>query len=234
MAKEKDTSKVAPEAPPTYQEPEGYIDLVQRYAQYDPGLDVRERRNLGMKGPPLHGLMVGHRELPATIADKDGVLQPWNVIVLELLDPAPVKDPYVQGQDPASRMRLAHPGEHIIITSTIAINNIRERTQLDLAINDPTRIYPLWLLPVVSQTKKGLSLWVFEKFKVGPPRERTARQQLNPFSDIQRAAQVLTAAPAARGLPAKAPGAAPALPEGQQGANAPAQAAPSRNPVAAS
>jgi hypothetical protein len=228
MAKSNDTHPGAPKGAPdpqpeelTFQRPEGLISLIRRYPQYDPGFDVRDRRMTGKKAAPIHGLLLGAKDLPATIADPaTGELRPWNVLVVELLQPCPVKD---AGKTPAEdRRRIAKPPEHIIITSTAALDSIRERFGLDAAMNAPERVYELYCEPVASVTRAGLSLWVFDAFEMGKPRARSTMQRLNPFSDIGRAAAALGSKEA------------PALPEGAlpfAGASSSQAAAPSRSPV---
>ena len=170
---------------PQFVRPEGLISLTKRYAQYDPGIDARDRRNKGQRGAPLHGLLVGSRSLPATIADPvTGELKPWDVLVIELLQPAPVKE---AGSNPnEDKRRIAMPPEHIIITSSTAINSIRERYGLDAAIESPDLIFELYVEPEASQTKAGFSLWTFPTFEMGKPRKRTESQQINPFAGFVR------------------------------------------------
>lgn len=214
---------------PAFVHPEGLISLIKRYPQYDPMLDARDRANLGQVGPPIHALVLGQRQLPATIADSDtGELQPWHVLVLELLQATPVKearDPMNPRVVPRS---MAKPGTHIIFTVTVALASIKEQFGLDAVIADPKNIFEVLIVPEVSKTSKGLSLWKFKEFSMGNPRPRLSHQSVNPFSHYAIGRQ-LEGAPSARAL---GTGASPGYGQvvEQSGALAP-PSIPGRSPV---
>src|SRR5271166_432061 len=84
------------------------VNLAAKYPLYDGG-DARTAK-LGSMGPPIHGYLLGVVELPSLIKDpRTGEAKPWNGIVVELLQPTPVKEK--NGEEETKRM--AKKGERV-------------------------------------------------------------------------------------------------------------------------
>lgn len=144
-----------PETSYSFKPPTGGINLMARYAQYEPGVDARERRNVGKRGAPIHGKILGVVVLPGKDKTK-----PWQALAVKLVQPCPVKD---MGTGDEKTVRIAQPGETIVVTLTAAIGSIMARG-FDELVTDPAFVPEVFIEPEVSKTEAGQSLWVFPTF----------------------------------------------------------------------
>lgn len=143
----------------------GLTNFAAKLPQYDPGADARTAR-VGVKGHPIHGYMLGTVDLPSTIKDpKTGEVKPWVGIVIELLQPCPVKEGPLDNRT----TRIALKGERIILTESTAFSRFSK------AADHPTQVFEALIVPEVGRTKAGQSLWNFPEVRLGRPLARTER-----------------------------------------------------------
>jgi hypothetical protein len=137
---------------------EGLTNFAARLPQYDGG-DARVLKP-GTLGAPIHGHFLGTVDLPSTIKDRDtGEARPWVAVVIELLQPCPVKE----GSGDKVTKRMAVKGERIIFTVSKAFENFSR------VADHPTQVYEAMIQPEVSRTKANQSLWTFPQVKFGRP-----------------------------------------------------------------
>lgn len=152
--------------------PAGLANLSARFPQYDPGVDARNRSNIGKKGNIIHGYLLGRVALPATITDKEtGEMKDWNALVIELIKPCPAKT--LDSNGTASSI-TANAGDRIVVSETAAIVSLYGRG-LDNAFLDRKNVYEVYIEPLVSETRGKQSLWTFPIFAVGNPIPRTSK-----------------------------------------------------------
>lgn len=155
-------------APPVIKRPEGLINLMAKYPQYDPGADARTD-DVGTKGYPVHGRMLGIIDLPKTLKDpKTGEMKDWTGLVIELIQPALAVDPETD------ESRYYGPGERIMVT----VSKVLERPEIRRAADHPYAVYECYFQPEVAKTKDKQSLWIFPIFDVGRPIKREAKHQV--------------------------------------------------------
>lgn len=165
-----DKNKSTPEVAPKVVRPEGLINLMAKYPQYNGG-DARIAK-VGTKGPPVHGYMLGFIDLPKTIKDpQTGELKDWTGIVIELLQPAPADDPNADDDAPPVWMKK---GDRIIVT----VSKVLERPEIRAAADHPRAVFECYFEPVVSKTREGRSLWTYPVFDIGKPIPRQPTHQV--------------------------------------------------------
>lgn len=152
--------------------PKGFVNLSARYPKYDPGVDGRKKENVGAFGAVVHGYALGTLNMPETIPDPvTGELKPWDVLVVELLEPCPA---YLE--EDGVQMRPA--GSCIIMTITTALESAIGRNRLAPVLESSEKVARIFIQPQVSKTKAGLSLWTYPTFAVDPRLENRKPSQI--------------------------------------------------------
>jgi hypothetical protein len=161
--------------------PKDLTNVAAKLPVYNPG-DARMLR-AGTLAPPIHGHFLGIVDLPSTQTDAAGNLKPWIGIVVELIQPAPVKE----GPADNRTTRMAKKGERVIFTESTAFSRFSR------AAEHPTQVFEAYVQPKVSKNKKGQPLWVYEDVRFGRPIVRTqqhivAAESLMPEMDAPETA----------------------------------------------
>ncbi len=163
--------------------PAGLVNLNEKFPKYDPGIDARDKSNVGEKGNTIHGYLLGHVDLPKTIMDREtGEKKDWTAFVIQLISPCPVVYADSEGK---TKKRVAGKGEKIILTETKALERFRP-------INGSPQVAEVWIEPMVDTTSDGQSLWLYPVFAAGNPIPRTA--------DMHVGSPMLQGAPAPKAL----------------------------------
>jgi hypothetical protein len=199
MANDKHAANTAPAAGSTSKDQvfdpskgEGLVNLAARFPQYDGG-DARTAK-VGTFGPAIHGHLLGPIDLPSLIKDpKTGEQKPWRGIVIQLLQPTPIKEKH--GEEEVKRM--GKPGEKIILTESKVLEAYSR------IADHPTKVFETFITPQVSKTQAGQSLWVYPEFKVGRPISRTENHLVG-MAMFDEPEQVHAALPVAAGNGANA------------------------------
>lgn len=179
------SSKNETPAVPAFVRPAAFANLAEKYPIYDGG-DARTAKP-GAKGAPVNGYFLGSLELPGTQADSDGVVKPWFVFVIELLQPAPAAPPGkdAAGDDFPTRWYLK--GERIAVTMSAALE------RYEPIGNDKARVHEVLIEPEVSKNKKGQPLWVYPTFGIVSSRARDEKKDMVSMLGVQlSAAGILT------------------------------------------
>ncbi len=142
---------------------EGLINVAARLPQYDGG-DGRMVKK-GHEGPPINGYLLGTIDLPSKQKDEDGNSKPWVAVVIELLQPCPVKEKI--GDETKSRVALK--GERILLTENKAFERFSR------AADNPHQVVEAYIVPRMSENAKGQPLWIFPTVGLGRPRPRVAK-----------------------------------------------------------
>jgi hypothetical protein len=181
MSNTKEATKPAPSgasaasnAPPASM-PAHLINLSEKYPRYNPGIDVRDRRNHGKKGVPLHGYLLGQLDMPATIVDPDtGEYKPWTALCIELISDCP--GDFADDADPNKiETKMCHKGDRVIITKSTVIESADDRG-LKAALEDVDHVYEIYIEPVAWHTKDGSkSLWKFPVLGICKKKDALAR-----------------------------------------------------------
>lgn len=137
------------------------VNIAARYPQYDEGLDARIADNVGCKGAPLHGVILGRVELPSKQKDAAGNTKPWYAQVVKLMQPtlAVTAD---------GEKIVAEPGTLVVVTESVAFQSMFARHNIDLStLNEQTSVLEILFVPQVGRTADGSrSLWTFPYFEI--------------------------------------------------------------------
>jgi hypothetical protein len=157
---------------PVFVRPTGLVNVAEKFAVYDGG-DARVLA-IGTKAPPIHGHMLGCVKLPSVQKkNDDGEDVEWWGIVIQLLQPCPVKDANAKDEHQQPIKRMGRVGEKIILTETKAFE------RYSVAAEHPTRVYEACIFPMVGQNRtRTRRLWTFPELLVGKPIKRTEKHSV--------------------------------------------------------
>lgn len=183
----------APEATFDRGAAEGLTNVAAKLPVYTPLLEGGDARTLrlGTKGAPIHGYFLGSMNLPSTQTEADGVTpKPWVGIVIELLQPCPVKE----GSAENVTRRMAKKGERVIFTESTAFQRFTK------VADHGSKVFEGFVEPKVGQNKKGQRLWMYEDVRFGRPLARTD-QHIIAAESLVPDEEELSAAPSVPALP---------------------------------